>query len=246
MSGGRFLVLGAGGLGCPALLGLVAGGARELALVDCDAVDATNLQRQILYGVGDVGAPKVLAAARNLRARAPALRIEPVALRLDERSLPPLLAAQAAGTVVLECSDQPDLKFMVQDACLDLGLPLVVGGAQRWGGLVMAVARGGACLRCVFEAAPPPELAPSCAAVGVLGGAAGTLGFLMAHLALALHAGDDVAGALISLDVRELRPRQLRPRPRPDCPGCAPAGERRSLAPLRAACSASTPEPCGP
>src|SRR5262245_7002310 len=105
MSGGRFLVLGAGGLGCPALLGLVAGGADSLAVVDCDVVDATNLHRQVLYGLADVGAPKVLAAARNLRARAPALRVEPIPLRLDERTLSPLLAAQPAGTVVLECSD---------------------------------------------------------------------------------------------------------------------------------------------
>lgn len=241
MTGGRFLVLGAGGLGCPALLGLLAGGARELALVDCDDVDATNLQRQILYGLGDVGAPKVVAAARNLRARAPDLRAEPIALRLDERTTPALLAAQPAGTLVLECSDRPDLKFLVQDTCVELGLPLVLGGVQRWGGLAMAIAPGGACLRCVFEDAPPPELTPSCAAVGVLGAAAGALGFLMAHLAHALRAGHDVAGALLSLDLRDPRPRRLQPRPRPGCPGCDPAAERPARASLRAACPASPP-----
>ncbi len=238
----RFLVLGAGGLGCPALLGLAAGGAEDLALVDCDRVDATNLQRQILYGVGDVGAAKADAAARALRARG--LRAEPLALRLDARSAPALLAAQPPGTIVLECSDQPDLKFLVQDTCVDLGLPLVVGGAQRWGGLVMAVAPGGACLRCVFEEAPPPELAPSCASVGVLGAAVGALGFMMAHLALALARGADLAGTLITLDVRELRPRQLRPRPRPGCSGCAPRGPRPA-AELRPTCSVSAAEPCG-
>lgn len=244
-SGGRYLVLGAGGLGCPALLGLVAGGAAEIAVVDCDVVDATNLHRQILYSLGDVGAPKVAAAARRLRARAPGLRVEPLHLRLDAASLPALLAAQPAGTVVLECSDQPDLKFLVSDTCVALGLPLALGGVQRWGGLAMAVAPGGACLRCVFEDAPPPELAPSCAAVGVLGGAAGTLGFLVAHLAAALRAGSEVAGTLIALDVRDPRPQQIRPRPRPGCTGCDPAAARRISAPLRPACSVSTADACG-
>ena len=82
MTGGRFLVLGAGGLGCPALLGLTAAGARELAVVDCDVVDATNLHRQVLYDLGDVGAPKVEAAARRLRERVPQLRVEPISVRL--------------------------------------------------------------------------------------------------------------------------------------------------------------------
>lgn len=242
---GRYLVLGAGGLGCPALFGLVAGGAAEIAVVDCDVVDATNLHRQVLYDLGDVGARKVDAAARRLRARAPGLRVEPIDLRLDERTLPALLAAQPAGTVVLECSDQPDLKFMVNDVCLDLGLPLALGGVQRWGGLAMAVARGGACLRCVFEDAPPPELAPSCAAVGVLGGAAGLLGYLVAHLAAALHGGSDVAGTLVALDLRDLRPQQIRPRPRRGCRGCDPAAQERISGPLRPACSVSTAGACG-
>lgn len=244
MSGGRFVVLGAGGLGCPALLGLVGAGAREIVVVDCDRVDATNLHRQILYDLGDVGARKVDAAARRLRARAPALRVEPVDLRLDERTLPALLAAQPAGTIVLECSDGPDLKFLTNDTCLDLGLGLALGGVQRWGGLAMAVARGGACLRCVFESAPPPELAPSCAAVGVLGVAAGTLGYLVAHLAAALCSGADVAGTLMALDLRDPRPQQIRPRARVGCPGCDPATGPRSTGRLRPACSVSTAGAC--
>lgn len=239
MTGGRFLVLGAGGLGCPALLGLVAGGARELAIVDCDVVDATNLHRQVLYDLGDVGAAKVEAAARRLRARAPDLRVEPIALRLDERTLPDLLAAQPAGTVVLECSDQADLKFLVNDSCLEFGLPLALAGVQRWGGLAIAIARGAACLRCVFEEAPPPALAQPCSAVGVLGAAAGALGFLVAHLAVALQSGADVAGTLIALDVRDLRPQQIRPRPRAGCPACDGTAARRPPAPLRPTCSTS-------
>ena len=247
MAGGRYLVLGAGGLGCPALLGLLAAEADALAIVDCDVVDPTNLHRQVLYGLADVGAPKVEAAARTLRARAPGLTVEPISIRLDARTLSSVLAAQPPGTIVLECSDQPDLKFLVHDTCRAFGLALVVAGVQRWGGLAMAVRHGaGACLRCVFEAAPPVALAPSCAAVGVLGAAAGALGYLAAHLAVALHAGDDVAGTLIALDLREIRPQQIHPRRRPGCPGCDPDAPPlvQEQGPLGPACSTSAAAPC--
>lgn len=245
MAGGRFLVLGAGGLGCPALLGLVGAGARHVGVVDCDAVDATNLHRQVLYDLGDVGAPKVEAAARRLRALDPRLQVEPIPLRLDERTLSSLLAAQPPGTVVLECSDQPDLKFLVHDLCGEHHLDLVIGGVQRWGGQAMAVRHGaGACFRCVFEAAPPAELAPSCAAVGVLGAAAGALGFMMAHLAVALDAHQDVAGTLVALDLRELRPQQIRPARRAGCPGCDPHAPAPVRGPLGPACATAAGAAC--
>src|SRR5690606_37854781 len=109
----------------------------------------------------------------------------------------------------------------------------------------MAVRHGaGACLRCVFEDAPPVELAPSCAAVGVFGAAAGTLGFLMAHLAVALHAGDDIAGALIALDLRDLRPQQIHPPPRSGCTGCDPAAIPAVKGPIGPACSTSAAASC--
>ena len=166
---------------------------------------------------------KALAASVRLRARRPALVVRPLRLRIDERNLGPLLAAQPPGTIVLECSDQPALKFLVNDACLAHGLPLVLAGVQRWRGQVQAVVRGHACLRCMFEAPPPPELAESCSVVGVMGTAAGLLGYWMAHLALALRAGSAGAGELWAIDTLSLEPQVLRPRPRPGCPACASA-----------------------
>ena len=221
--GGRYLVLGAGGLGCPALLGLLGSGAAEITIVDDDVVDASNLHRQVLYSVAEVGMAKVEAAALRLRTRDPGLRVQPLRLRLDADSLATLLIAQPRGTVVLECSDAPALKFMVNDACLAHGLPLVVGGVQRWRGQVQAVVHGHACLRCMFEAPPPPELQESCSAVGVMGPAAGLLGYWMAHLAVALHTGAAVAGELWAVDTRTLAPQVLRPRPRAGCSACAGA-----------------------
>ena len=227
-AGGHYLVLGAGGLGCPALLGLLAAGADALTIVDDDVVDASNLQRQVLYTTADVGMAKVEAASVRLRGRAPRLRVQTHRLRLDAANLGPLLAAQPAGTVVLECSDAPGLKFLVNDTCLSRQLPLVIAGVQRWRGQVQAVVRGQACLRCVFEAPPPVEQQESCSAVGVMGAAAGLLGFWMAHLAVALHAGAPVAGQVWSIDTRTLAPQVLRPGPRPDCPACAAAHGRAS------------------
>ncbi len=226
--GGRYLVLGAGGLGCPALLGLLGSGAAEITIVDRDVVDASNLHRQVLYSVAEVGMAKVEAAALRLRTRDPGLRVRPLQLRLGADNLDALLAAQPAGTVVLECSDAPALKFMVNDACLAHGLPLVIGGVQRWRGQVQAVVRGHACLRCMFEAPPPPELQESCSAVGVMGPAAGLLGYWMAHLAVALHNTAAVAGELWAIDTRTLAPQVLRPRPRAGCPACAGAQTPRS------------------
>jgi adenylyltransferase/sulfurtransferase len=166
---------------------------------------------------------KVEAASMRLRGRRPDLKIQPLRLRLDEHNLGPLLAAQPADTIVLECSDQPGLKFLVNDACLARGLPLVLAGVQRWRGQVQAVVRGHACLRCMFEAPPPPELAEPCSAVGVMGTAAGLLGYWMAHLALALRAGSACAGELWAIDARTLAPQVLHPQPRPGCPACASA-----------------------
>lgn len=232
----RFLVIGAGGLGCPALLGLVAGGARKLSIVDDDRVELSNLQRQVLYGVGDLGAAKVEAARWALAGRAlEAAPLELSTLRArvdpgDADALDALLAElagdpESAPAVVLECSDSPALKFAVHDACLRRGLPVVVAGVVAWRGQVMAVdprRPEAACYRCLFEAPPPRELAPACATVGIMGAAAGVLGHAMAGCALDLAAGDGQAGgALVNFDLLAGRVRRIAPAPRPGCPACA-------------------------
>lgn len=214
----RFLVLGAGGLGCPALLGLVAGGARTITLVDHDVVEATNLQRQVLFEMADVGAPKVEAAARRLHARARDLSVVGLRQRLDPAALAELIATSPPYTVILECTDDPELKFAANDACTARGLPVVIGAVQRWQGRVLAVASGAACYRCIFESPPPAELVPSCAAVGVIGAGAGTVGHLMATWALDLAEGSTrTAGRLIAFDFLAATVRTMQPAPRATC-----------------------------
>ena len=220
----HFVVLGAGGLGCPALLGLVSAGAQSLTVVDHDRVEASNLHRQVLYTQADVGRPKAEAARDRLRARVPTLSITAQDLRLEPTAVHRWLGEARPGTVLLECTDSPRLKFAVNDAGLARGIAVVIGAVLRWAGQALAVVPGSACYRCIFEAPPPPELTPSCASAGVMGAAAGAIGMWMAALAVALAGGPPQAasGRLLAFDFLHGHVQELTPAPRLDCPACAP------------------------
>jgi molybdopterin/thiamine biosynthesis adenylyltransferase len=220
----EFVVIGAGGLGCPALLGLVEAGAQRLTIVDDDRVDASNLQRQVLFGLADVGMAKAEVARFALLGRARQdLEITTIQRRVEIEELDTLLDRIERPAIVLECTDDPRMKFAVHDACMARGIPVVIAGVIGWRGQVMAVDPRRpefACYRCLFEAPPPRELAPACVAVGVIGAVAGTLGHAMALLAVGL-AGDDQAeppaGVLLHFDLLAGTVRRLAPAPRPDC-----------------------------
>lgn len=216
----QMVVIGAGGLGCPALLGLVAAGARRVVIVDHDRVDASNLHRQVLYDLGDVGAPKAEVAAQRLRTRG--VTAAALTQRVEPEAVDALLDGCDDDAIVLECSDAPTLKFAVNDACVARGTSLVLGAAIGFRGHAIAVVPGSACYRCVFESPPPAELVPSCAAAGVLGTAVGTTGYFMAHLVAAIASGraDDVVGRLFELSLGSGIIRALGGRRRDDCP-CA-------------------------
>ncbi len=216
------VVLGAGGLGCPALLGLRMAGARRITIVDHDRVEVSNLHRQVLYDTGDVGAPKAEVAARWLRRHGveATARIE----RLVPEGTDSMIAALDDDAIVLECTDAPALKFACNDACVRHRRTLVLGAAIGLRGHAIAVVPGSACYRCVFEAPPPGELVPSCVEAGVLGTAVGTTGMFLAHLAAAVAEGhaDAVAGRLFELALGSGIVRALGGRPRPHC-SCATA-----------------------
>lgn len=226
----RFVLVGAGGLGCPVALNLLAAGAERMLLLDDDVVDTSNLQRQILYTVGDVGARKADAARHQLRRRAPFADIEARPERLEVDAVASFVAALEPHDVVLECTDAPELKFALNDACVTAGVKLVVGGVVGWRGQALAVAphgdAPGACYRCIYEA--PPQHAATCAGVGVIGAAAGHVGALMAQLAWALAAGRPVAGKLHAIDFRTLSTQTLSPAPRSECPACGHPGRAAS------------------
>jgi molybdopterin/thiamine biosynthesis adenylyltransferase len=228
----RALVVGVGGLGCPAALVLARAGVGTIGLCDDDTVDVGNLHRQILFGEADVGAPKLDAAARALRAAAGG-RLE---VRLHATRLLPDNAVDLVQgyDVVLEGSDNFATKFLAADACRLAGVPVVHASAVRWVGTALAVgAHGRPCYRCLFEDVPEGD-APNCAEAGVVGPVVGLVAAAQADLALALLDGDDgtsprsgasrpgVAGELVTVDglagAGALRRRTISPRA--DCALC--------------------------
>lgn len=206
MSGAQTIaVLGCGGLGVPAAWTLALDGRHRLVLIDDDRVEISNLHRQILYGVGDVGLPKVERLAAALRQIAPALAVEPRPGRISPQNVGELLGGCDA---VIEGSDDAVSKFAVSDAVVGGGGPRLASIAAAIGrrGQWMVVRHGGPCYRCLFEAPPPPESLATCQIAGVLGPAVGQVGALAARSLLAALDGraDPADGALVRLNARGL------------------------------------------
>ncbi len=231
------LVVGAGGLGGPVLLALGAAGVGRLVVVDEDAVETSNLNRQPLFGEADVGERKARAAAERLRRLYPGARVEGVDGRFDAANA---LDLAAGCEVLVDGSDNFATKFLASDAALAADRPLVHGGLLRYTAQILTVVpRRTGCLRCLFEEPPPPGTVPSCAEAGVLGALAGLAGALMAAEALRLLAGEDgaYAGRLLVHEARPARSRVVVVRPRE---GCAACQGRRPLAGSAPACEIAT------
>jgi molybdopterin/thiamine biosynthesis adenylyltransferase/rhodanese-related sulfurtransferase len=222
----RVLLVGAGGLGSPAAFYLAAAGVGLLRLVDDDVVDRSNLQRQILHTELRIGQPKVASAAEALRALNPRTRIEPLALRLTPDNVESLLADV---DVVIDGADNFPTRYLLSDACVKLGKPLVYGAVHRFEGQVTVFDAGrrrgqAPCYRCLFPEAPGAQEAPNCAEAGVLGVLPGIIGLLQATeaLKLLLGLGESLAGRLLSFDALAMRFRETRLGADPECPVCAP------------------------
>ncbi len=221
------LLVGLGGLGCPAALGLIHAGVVTLGLCDDDVVERSNLHRQILFGDADVGAPKIVAAARALRVAAS----EEPKLHLHATRLLPhnALSLVREYDVVLEGSDNFATKFLTADACALAGVPVVHASAVRWIGTALAVGAGARpCYRCLFEDVPGGD-APNCAEAGVMGPVVGVVAAAQVDLALALIDGSPVEGQLLTFDGRsdELRRRTIHPRA--DCALCGHGSARARI-----------------
>ncbi|MEO0821486.1 MAG: molybdopterin-synthase adenylyltransferase MoeB [Pseudomonadota bacterium] len=221
LSAARVLVVGAGGLGAPAILYLAAAGVGRLGVVDDDAVGLSNLQRQVLYATADVGQAKVAAAAAAVERLNPHVAFEAHACRLDASNARALLAGY---DMVLDGSDNPATRYLVNETAVALGIPLVSAAIGRWEGQVGVFhpAAGGPCYACAFPEAPDPALVPACAEAGVLGAMAGVVGAMQAVEAVKLitGAGEPLAGRLLLYDALSAETRVMRVRRRPDCVVC--------------------------
>jgi adenylyltransferase/sulfurtransferase len=216
------LVIGAGGLGAPVAQFLAAAGVGTLTLCDPDAVDLTNLQRQILYATQDVGTPKVAAAKARLAAVNPDVRIEAVEARIGPAELAPLVER---ADVVLDCSDNFSTRHAVNRACVAANTPLVSGAAIRFDGQVAVFdprAPASPCYHCIFGEGEELE-ATRCAVMGVFAPVVGIVGATQAAEALKLVAGvgEPLVGRLLLLDAFAMRWREVRVPRDPQCPVCA-------------------------
>jgi len=235
----KVLLVGTGGLGSPLALYLAAAGVGRLGLVDFDTVDPSNLQRQLLFGAGDVGRQKVEAAAARLREVNPhvALDLHPVRLAKDNA-----LDLLRGYDVIADGSDNFATRYLVNDACVMLGKPDVWGAVQRFEGQVAVFwAEKGPCYRCLFPEPPPAGAVPSCAEAGVLGVLPGIVGTLQASevLKLLLGLGEPLVGRFLVFDALRVRFRELQLRKSPGCPMCGVDAAQRELVEYEELCAES-------
>ncbi|HTB81987.1 MAG TPA: molybdopterin-synthase adenylyltransferase MoeB [Opitutaceae bacterium] len=197
---GSVLVIGAGGLGCPALLYLAAAGVGRIVIIDDDRVDVSNLQRQVLYATADAGASKADAAARRLRALNPLIKVEARGERFARANA---LELVRGVDVVLDGSDNFATRYLVNDACVLAGKPFVYGAIQGFAGQLSVFNwRGGPTYRCLFPEPPAPGTVPNCAEAGVLGVLPGLIGTAQACevIKLLTGIGEPLSGRLLLWD----------------------------------------------
>jgi len=224
----KVLLVGAGGLGCPAALYLAAAGVGTLGIVDDDRVDRSNLQRQVLHTHGRIGQLKVDSARASLLALNPGIHIETYPERLTSNNVEHLFAGY---DLVVDGSDNFPTRYLVNDACVKLEIPNIHGSVYRFEGQVTVfwpgyAQRRGPCYRCLYPEPPPPELAPSCTEAGVLGVLPGIVGLLQATEAikLLLDLGDPLVGRLLCYDALPGRFSEYTLLPDPNCAYCGDHG----------------------
>jgi molybdopterin/thiamine biosynthesis adenylyltransferase len=213
----KVLLVGVGGLGAPAGLYLAAAGVGRLGLLDPDEVSLSNLQRQVLYGVGDIGRGKALSAGLRLSHLNPEIELEPIPERLTEANARELIRP---WDLVIDGTDDFATRFAVNAACVAEGKTLVSGAIGRWSGQV-GVFAGQPCYQCLVPEVPPD--AETCSAVGVVGALAGVIGAMMALEAVKVitGAGDPLTGRLLIYDGLDAETRTVRLGADPACPVCS-------------------------
>ena len=217
----RILLVGAGGLGSPAALYLAAAGVGRLGVVDDDSVDETNLQRQIVHSSDRLGESKAESAKRTIQALNPDVEVELFKERLTSENADRIVGA--GWDVIVDGADNFPTRYLLNDASVWHGVPVVHGSIYRFEGQVTVFQPNqGPCYRCLFPQPPPPELAPSCAEGGVLGVLPGVIGSLQANeaLKLALGIGDPLVGRLLLFDALEAGFTEVALRRDPACPVC--------------------------
>ena len=236
---GRVLLVGAGGLGCPAAFYLAAAGVGTLGIVDFDTVDETNLQRQILHTADRIGTPKTESARQSLHALNPGIKVVPIEARLTSENVESIFRD---FDIILDGSDNFPTRYLVNDACVLLGKPNVHGSVFRFEGQVTVFyPPHGPCYRCLYPEPTPVELAPSCADAGVLGVLPGVIGLLEAveTIKLILGVGNPLIGRLLQYDALRAEFVELKVRRDLQCPYCGDGVEFPGFVDYEAFCADS-------
>jgi molybdopterin/thiamine biosynthesis adenylyltransferase/rhodanese-related sulfurtransferase len=214
------LLVGAGGLGSPSALYLAASGVGTLGIVDADLVDLSNLQRQVLHGISQLGQKKVHSGRERLWELNPNVEVIPHPIRLTAANA---LEVLEPYDLVVDGSDNFPTRYLVNDACVLLGKPYVYGAVDRWDGQASVFGmEGGPCYRCLFREPPPPGLVPSCAEAGVLGVLPGIIGSIQAAEAIKviLGVGESLSGRLLIFNALAMDFREVGLKRNPHCPVC--------------------------
>jgi sulfur-carrier protein adenylyltransferase/sulfurtransferase len=232
----KVLLVGAGGLGAPTSLYLAAAGVGRIGLVDFDAIELSNLQRQVLYTTADVGRPKLETAKRRLEALNPNVEVVPHGGRLTADQAMDVLRPY---DIIVDGTDNFPTRYLVSDAAVLLGKPYVYGSIYRFEGQVSVFdAKRGPCYRCLYPEPPPPDMTPSCGEAGVLGVLPGLIGLLQATetVKLVLGIGEPLIGRLVLYDALALQFRELRLAKNPACVLCSPTATQKGLIDYPAFC----------
>lgn len=220
LKGARVLVIGAGGLGSPALMYLAAAGVGTIGVIDDDLVEESNLSRQIIHGQSDIGSAKTKSALTRLLETNPHVKVLPYHRRLDEATQ----ALIAEYDLILDGSDSMATRYLVNAACVAAGRPLISAALTQWEGQISLYHPPHApCYACVFPAAPEAGLAPACAEAGVLSPLPGVIGALMAVEAVKhiTGAGETLAGRLLIYDALDAQVRTIGVARSASCGVCA-------------------------
>jgi molybdopterin/thiamine biosynthesis adenylyltransferase/rhodanese-related sulfurtransferase len=216
----KVLCVGAGGLGSPALLYLAAAGVGTLGVIDFDVVDESNLQRQIIHGQSDIGRSKALSARDSIKEVNPYITVVVHEEALDTDNVMEIFAGY---DLIVDGTDNFATRYLVNDACVLLGMPYVWGSIYRFDGQASVFwAEHGPCYRCLYPEPPPPGMVPSCAEGGVLGVLCASIGSIQVTEAIKLITGigESLAGRLMIYDALEMSYRSLNIRKDPDCAIC--------------------------
>jgi len=219
----KVLVIGAGGLGSPAILYLAAAGVGTIGIVDFDVVDLSNLQRQIIHNTERVGTPKVESARKTVEMLNPDVKVITYNTRISKENIMDIIKDY---DVVLDGTDNFPTRFLINDACYFAGKPLVSAAMLRFEGQVSVfdfrMKEQSPCYRCLFPEPPPPGLVPSCQEAGILGSIGGIMGCIQATEAikLILGIGEPLVGKLLIMDALSMDFRKVKLRKDPNCPLC--------------------------